>query len=281
MKQFQERKIKMLAFDIDGTLLNGQRVISERTLEAIKRAMAKGIKVCLVSGRVPQMMKSYAKQIGFSGPYAAANGAILIDNLSDQVLFSKPLATEAINGLTKFYEENGLEFVLLTNEMFYYSENYPRLPTLDNYNNFSRQIGETVYERTMLGRNLEGYKGEIVNKTLTMTDDLELFEKLIAFLENSGEFSFSFSEKNILDITAMGTDKGMAVEKIAAFHKIPTAEVAVMGDFDNDLAMFKMAGMGIAMGNASENLLAEADYITDTNDNEGVAKAIEKICDSI
>jgi len=102
---------------------------------------------------------------------------------------------------------------------------------------------------------------------------------VIDYLETEPELAYTFSEEDLFEVMLKGVDKGRGLEQVAQYYGIPLEEVCAFGDFDNDIPMFERAGTSVAMGNANANLKARATFVTATNDNDGVAKAIEVLKD--
>ena len=277
MEPLHHQTISMLALDLDGTLLNSNGIISERTLSCLKAVMKREVAVTLCSGRIPAMMRLFVDLLEINGPYVAANGAHVQNRATGEVLISKPIDPDAVVRLIEFYEAHGLEFTLMTNSTLYYSAQYSRLFILEQYNSLSQKLGGPIIKRTILKKAGENYAGEPVLKSLTCPSNADLGRELERFLIGDGSFVCSFSESGLFDITAFGTDKAYGLQAVADYYGVPMAQVCAIGDFDNDIGMLKNAGLGIAMGNASENLLSVADYQTETNDKDGVAAAIARI----
>ena len=276
-KPLMQHAISLLVFDLDGTLLNSRGEISEKNLTMLKAAADRGAIISICSGRVPPMLKVYADLMDIRGPYSAANGAAVVHHLNNKALFFKPMETAAVTRLVQFYEQHGLEYSLLTDSIFYYSSHYPRLFTLERYNSLSKNLGGQTVESRMLENNFLSYNGEAVLKSLTRPQNQKLYNELEVFLKQDRDLSYTFSESGLFEISAAAVSKGKGLRMIADYYGIPMKNICVMGDFDNDITMFLAAGLGIAMGNASDALLAVADLVTGTNDNDGVAEAINLI----
>lgn len=275
--QKYRQKISLLAFDLDGTLLDSARKISASNLLTLRSLMKQGIIVTSCSGRMPYAQKRYVQQIGFKGPYVACNGALVVDSADDSILHSNTIATNDTDKLCSFLIEAGLGFSLQTLEGVYsYRGNWERG---DKTLELAKKFGLPESRIHMLP---EGCKFEdehpVYKVSLNIPEEHDPAE-LEQFLGSESGLSYAYSDKLFLEINCQGTSKGVGIELVANHYGIPLQEVCVFGDYDNDISSFELAGVSVAMDNASQNLKARATYITDTNDNDGIGKALTALAD--
>lgn len=269
------RKISLIAFDLDGTLLNGSSEISEFALLKIRKAIEKGIKITICSGRIPAMQQVYLSRLGFCGPYVACNGALVVHSGDGIFLYNKPISCEPLEKLCVFAANEKLHTCIQTLEKLYFSENNPRVRLLEKYNGLATVYGFPKVPKGDFSRALSGELISAAYKVLIYAPEKQKYEKLEAFLKEETELSHTFSEAGLFDIMHKGTDKGGGIKRVADYYEIPLEEVCAFGDYENDLPLFEAVGTSVAMGNATERLKAAATFITDSNDNDGVGKAIE------
>jgi Cof subfamily protein (haloacid dehalogenase superfamily) len=268
------QKISLLAFDLDGTLLNNSSEIGGFTLSKIGRVMEQGVKVTVCSGRIPAMQQVYLSQLGVCGPYVACNGALVINHEDDTTLYQKTIARGPLEKFCVFAAETQLDACVQTRETLYFSKDNPRVSLLEEYNCLAEQHGLPTVRMGDITFEVSGAPVPVY-KAMVYAPKQRQFEKTAAFLRAEPELSYSFSATRLFDIVSRGADKGAGIKRVAGYYGIPLQEVCVFGDYDNDLPMFRAAGMSVAMGNAAAHLKMEATFVTDTNDNDGVGKALE------
>lgn len=267
---------KLICLDMDGTLLNNNKKISDRTKKAIKEAHKKGVKIAISTGRIFTSAKYYAHILGISAPIIASNGAYIREKDKNEIIYksilSKDQCIDIIN-ITKKYDFN---FYLNTCDTIISSKPYPKGYT---YLEMSSELPEDMKIKLEVNTKLEEEvfkkNGEII-KAICISNDSEILEKARQEILNLKSLEVVSSLGDNFEIMNKGVSKGKGVQKLAEFYGLTNDEVICMGDGENDLSMIEYAGLGIAMGNAPDFIKEKANYITDTNDNDGVAKAIEK-----
>lgn len=268
-----DHKISMLAFDMDGTLLNSAGQIAPAYPRMLQELMEKGVKVTLCSGRMPYSLREYIRQLDFQGPFVVGNGSLVMDSRDDSILFSKPLADSDVDKLCAFFKEAGLYSLLQTLDNVYFSTDKPS-PQTDILWRLARILGLTDDYVRFLTEDYRYVDKHPVYKFIAIIPEGYDFSQLARFLDSQSGLTYAFSGSKSLEINAPGTNKGEGIQLVADYYGIPMREVCVFGDYDNDIPSFERAGISIAMGNASERLKARATYITDTNDNDGIGKAL-------
>ncbi len=265
-------KYKLIAIDMDGTLLNSKNQISPRDKEAIRRAGEKGLRIVLATGRILKSAKYYSEQLGLKSPIIASNGGIVIDE-EGKILAQKPLDKESIIKLIELAEEEDLYFHLYNEEKFYAQDKVKEVLEFYNEGNEDLTIELELFDdivEKLASRDFNMYKIIFIDEDI---EKLKSFRKLISDLD---DINISSSWTNNIEANAKDVSKGGAIEELCKIFHIKPEEVLAIGDSENDLSMFKLAGLSVAMGNASDFVKSQADYTTDTNDKDGLAKAIEK-----
>lgn len=267
---------RLVAIDLDGTLLDTNKEISEKNKTAIHMATEKGVKIVICSGRVYSGARIYAKQLGIMDPIIACNGAIIRENTDGKVIYSDFMNTEDCLRILDIFHENNIYFhvyageTMLTERLDYnslkYYEKNKALPEKDRVE---------IDIVTDMERKLRELDGKVL-KFVAVSDDSELLATVRKKLSVVETVDVTSSNYNNFEVVNKGVNKGKALERLAEVLKIPPQEMIAIGDNENDIPMFDFAGLGVAMGNAEGCAKEAADYITAANTEDGVAKVIEK-----
>jgi Cof subfamily protein (haloacid dehalogenase superfamily) len=282
-------KYRLLAMDLDGTLLNDQKEIDLETIETIYDYRKRGGKVIISSGRSPLSTQWIARTIGLTGePIIAYNGAVLIDEkgeVSEQSFFQSELLLsfwrlcEAEGIYAHFYEGD----TLLVPQVNKWNENWieNNIPTLEKSG--GEQLHCQSFREKCQVKVVENFNSYLQEREPNITkiavfDNGNKLADLPKRLKEQGvemEISSSFNFVN-LEITPVGVTKASALFKLTEKLGIPLYQTAAIGDNFNDSLMLSVAGLGIAMGNAPEKVKQLADKVTGNNNESGVAKAIRR-----
>lgn len=265
-------KYKLLALDLDGTLTNNKKEVSAHTKETLVRAQKeRGVKIILASGRPTYGVAPLADEIGlgeFGGYILAYNGGEVIDWRTREVIHSSLLDRDVLPYLYKCANDN--DFAIVTYENEYVLTEKPD----DEY--VQKEALLNVMKIKKVDNFLEAVKHPIT-KCLIVGEPVrlaalekEMYEHL---KDRMGVFR---SEPYFLELVPKGIDKGKSLEELLRKLEITREELMAVGDGFNDLPMIKFAGMGVAMSNAQDVLKENADFITLSNEEDGVAYAVEK-----
>lgn len=262
----QNDRVKLIATDLDGTLLRDDRTLSRRTLDALRLATEAGAEVVFVTARPPRFVDALGTDL--VGTAVCSNGAIVYDIATRSVVSSRPLGVAAAQRVAAALRE--------------------AVPSVG----FGVETGQHVrYEPSYVLRMPEDAAAET---PVAVLDDLWTvpFVKLLAYSRHHsadflvtaaetvarGEAQFTHSGGHgLLEVSALGVGKATAVTALCAERGIAAHDVVAFGDMPNDLAILRWAGVGYAMGNAHEAVLAAADRRTLTNQEDGVAVALEDL----
>lgn len=277
-----KQKYKMLVTDMDYTLLNKEKKISERNREAVRKAIEKGVHMVVATGRIYTSARVYAKLLGLSTPIIASNGAIIREAAfsssenTERTMFKDTLNMKAVKEMIKLSRKYGLCCHFFTEDTIY-SE---KLVTVSlRYTEWNKYLGAEDQVKIIIVDDileaLEGDKAEIL-KAVVVDRDSEKLQGLRNDILSTGIVSASQSMKDNLEVMNKGVTKGNAVKMLARMYGIDRKEIIAIGDNENDMSMIEYAGMGIAMGNAEESLKNVAKCITGDYQEDGVAEAIEK-----
>lgn len=258
---------KLIATDMDGTLLTSSDEITVQTQQAIKSAIDTGAIFTLSTGRPLQGVKKYIDQLGLNCPVITYNGAVIAHSVTGEILFSQNMdITEAIR-VYNLAKEKGVMFIVWSQNKLYASEISEKTYFYEGITNTKADL-LTDFERV----------AESGITKMLWYDDAQVLEKYIYELksENFTHTTFTKSRAYFLEFFSNKVSKAVAMEKLGEYYGIKREEMIAVGDQTNDLPMIEYAGLGVAMANAVDNVKRVADYITDSNNEDGVAKVIEK-----
>lgn len=255
---------------MDGTLLRKDKTISERTKNAIHKAKEKGVKVVLASGRPIEGLQRYLNELDLLGEedfVVSYNGAIVQNTGTKEVINNITLTGRDLKELYKISLELGVN-------IHAFSKLGCITPVLTKYSELEGEINGI--DVTVISYD-EIDDDEPITKIM-MVEEPEILQKAIDALpkEIYGDYTVVRSAPYFLEFLNPRVDKGEGVKALAEKLNIKREEVICMGDAGNDEHMIKYAGLGVAMENGFEELKAMADYVTTSNENDGVAEIIEK-----
>lgn len=268
--------IKLVAIDLDGTLLNSKKSISEANIQAVKEAIQAGVTVVVCSGRIYRGGRIFARQLYESGPIVACNGAVIRDVHTEEVFHDQPLDYEESCRIVEVCRKEGVYFHAYAGDTMYASEmGYGAA----YYVNINRQLAE---EDRVDIRLTEDFHSALqtcsvgASKFVIQADDPELLLRVRSKVGEIGNVEIVSSSRENFEVMRCGVSKGKSLEILAGKLGIRRDEIMAIGDNENDFSMIQYAGIGVAMGNAEEFIKDAAGYVTASNDEDGVARAIRK-----
>ncbi|MDC9820498.1 Cof-type HAD-IIB family hydrolase [Pectobacterium polonicum] len=262
---------KLLAIDLDGTLLTSQKAVTPATCRILQEALEMGIHVALVSGRTLPSVLQVMEQLALIGPRCwaiACNGALIWSQEKSVMISACVLEHDDILALTQFGRSLNLECYQIEGQQLVASR--PVLP----------DAGALRYCRMPVVSLPSGWESHSRRQTPKMmfiegrTTIDTLTERISPSL--SRRYYFVRSEPNYFEVMQRGVNKGAACQALAAHLAISPEAILAIGDEENDREMLAFAGTGIAMGNAVPKIKAIADWVTTNNDQEGVAIALQR-----
>ncbi len=258
---------KLVAIDMDGTMLCSDHSISQKNVEVVKQAIAMGVNVVISTGRSSVALKKYVEQFGFKSPFIVYNGAGIKYLDTTEYLSRTDLDFEVAKEVCKRGLELGTTVLAWADDKLYVKGSE------DGIRFYAFHTGTQFIEL----EDFDTLKDKGIHKVM-YSDSPENIRKLYdTFVDNGFEASnFTVSVPQILEFYDKNASKGDAVLNYAKSLGIKQEEIICIGDGMNDITMIKMAGLGVAMGNACEELKEVANFVTKTNDEDGVAYAIEK-----
>jgi Cof subfamily protein (haloacid dehalogenase superfamily) len=260
-------EIRLLLADVDGTLVTKEKVLTDRARQAVLDLKATGVKFALTSGRPPQGMKMLIGPLQIDTPIAGFNGGLFANpDLStvEEHTLEPDLAKTAVDIILK----NGMDcWVYSGEDWFLRDTEAPHAAREQRTVQFPPKVTKDLYK--LLDKPV---------KIVGISDDYDLVAKTEKDVQQAiGEKATAArSQPYYLDVTHKSANKGTVLQFLSKKYSIPPECIATIGDMPNDVLMFKPSGLSIAMGNASDEVKAEADCTTDSFADEGFAKAVEK-----
>ena len=262
---------QILVLDLDGTLTNSEKKITPPTLEALIRIQENGKKVVLASGRPTYGVEPLARELHLEryGSYILSfNGARITDCRSGQIIYNKALPADSIQPIYEIASHYPVDILAYGSDKLISGLNLNKYTELE-----SRINGIPIRDV----ENFVGYVNFPVNKclfTAPMERAAGLERRLAA--QFVGRLSVYRSEPFFIEVMPLHVDKAASLERLLNRLGMCARDVIACGDGFNDLSMIRFAGVGVAMANAQESVKREADYVTLSNDEDGVAHVIEK-----
>ena len=266
--------IKLVAIDMDGTLLNSKKELLEETKQYFKDFQKKETDTLLVlcTGRPESGIRPYLKDLGYleeNHYIISQNGANIYESRTGKRVMDAFLDSAAIQKWIELGKKHGISVMGAGVDYYYCFDQEPTEWMEFDVKLVSGKLKRIPTEESL---NTDYYK------ILLMGDEEQLneFETFIPE-EWRDEFYVVRSQKYLVEVLTKGVNKAFGLEKLAQKLNIQPSEIAAIGDAANDIEMLEYAGLAIAMGNASEEVKAIADIVTDTNENNGVIKAIDNL----
>ncbi|EJN25028.1 HAD-superfamily hydrolase, subfamily IIB [Pseudomonas sp. GM78] len=263
-----QQSIRLLLSDMDGTLLLPDHSLSQRTIDAVRSLREAGVLFSLATGRPPRAMLQTIEALGVDLPTAAFNGGTLVHPDGSLLVAHYLPATAALTTLALFADQPEIDvWVFSSGDWLVKDSTGPMVPREQHGLGYPPVVVESF----------EPYLARI-DKIVAASNNTALLVELEARLleKVEGQAQVSRSQPVYLDVTAMQANKGEALRTLAEFLGVPLAQTAAMGDGGNDPAMFQVAGLSIAMGQAEEAVKRQANLVTASNAEDGAALAIEQ-----
>lgn len=258
----------LLAIDLDGTLVESRKPVRPAVTRAVKAALAAGVRVTLVTGRMYVGARPFVELLGIDGPIVCYQGAVIADAQSGRFEREVPLAHDVAIQMYELAKAGGYHVQFYRDDHFYVEEN----------NRYAQLYGQTSGTEPIVVPSLpQAFVGHDSTKVNVVTD-IEKAPAVYELLTRALGAKAYVTRSNPQFVEAMSpkVDKGLALRLVAERHGIPIERVMAIGDSYNDLPLLRAAGFGVAMGSAPPELLAEADAVVADVEHDGVVEAIER-----
>lgn len=284
---------QLVAIDLDGTLLNSYGVVTDRTKQTIKKCIDKGIEIVLASGRPNDSIEAIAKEIGAEHYFIAGNGALIYDIKKQKVIYEKYMSKEKVLEIIKLCEQNSISYNVYTdktilatslkyNVLYYHKENLKKeeskkthINIVDDMYTYVKQMQEEKFLKITICDTNSNVFNAIIRKMKQIKgiDILEVSHMSRKIIKQGTEdvpIEYYYTEISLQEV-----DKYNALQFLQKKLNIKNEETIAIGDNMNDKKMIQKAGMGIAMKQSCPAIIEVADYVTEGNNEDGVAKALE------
>lgn len=289
---------KLLALDMDGTLLNENKEITNENIVAIKKAKQLGVKIVIASGRTIQGIEKYLEELDLLSEdnyCVVCSGAIVMNNTKEIIIQSDPLSYEEFTYVFELVKQLHITLNMYSDEsiLIHSSNYYSRFDSIANNIPLQKMDFNSLDKNTLISKIM------LINEDLSIAEEMKaLFPGIIVkdisieskegynkeLFKDISKLPSEFLEKfNVSKVTPFNVEvmkksanKRSGIEKIAQELNIKPQEIICIGDSGNDRHMIEYAGLGVAMGNAFPEIKEIADYVTFTNEENGVAHVIEK-----
>lgn len=269
------KNLKLIVFDLDGTLLNDKGEIGESSKQLIKELKNLGMKFSLASGRLHSAMLDYAKELDIQMPLISLDGAFIKSCFSDEIIWQSYIPTKTVKKAIKLANKHFVRYILCGSEAIYYTESNAMIPQLvhkfgskftevESYNDYTSKTLEMVF--------LADMKENInyIRKHLSFPYSINLNVNYYRSESRNGLY--------FVEVRKAGNNKAEAVKKLLKYYKIKINEVAVLGDWYNDRTLFETNAFKVALANAVPELKYKADLIIDkSNEEDGTADFLEEV----
>ncbi|MBV8683351.1 MAG: HAD family phosphatase [Caulobacteraceae bacterium] len=264
-----ETPIRLVLADVDGTLVTKDKILTERAVAATRALQKAGADFAITSGRPPRGMKMLVEPLALKTAIAGFNGGVFV-HPDLTVIETHTLDPAAARKAAELIEKAGLDVWLYTpDDWFIRDPNAPHVAREAWTVKFDAKVVKTYPDEVF----------EKVVKIVGVSDDLDRVAKTEreAQQELGKTVSAARSQPYYLDVTHPNANKGMVIETLSRLMKIRPEEIATLGDMPNDVLMFEKSGFSVAMGNASDEVKSKASATTDSYEDEGFAKAVERL----
>jgi len=271
MRSDNSNDLKILALDLDDTILQSDLSISYRTRNAVKRAAKMGVTVVLASGRIHKAMDHFSRLLGLNkwpGYLICNNGALILETNTGNIVHEAKFDKETLLAVCDLADAEGFALQMYDDDIMYVSRQ----------NEYSCIDQRATGLRQVVVENFRDMAGDGCYK-LIIPGDPELLKhvEIIIRVYMGQSLTLFTSRPYFLELMPEDTDKGTALAKVAGILDVKQGETIAIGDSMNDEAMIRWAGIGVAMANGDERIKSIADLVTGhTNDEDGVAEVIEK-----
>ena len=266
---------KVVALDLDGTLLDSRKCISPRNLAALKAIQAKGLTLIIVSGRHHIAIRPYQVQAELSAPTICCNGAYVYDFAGNRPVDASPLETAQAAAVAAIARRHRVWCSLYAEDAILFEDGDPHhiglrawaetlppalRPRLEQVEDCERQIAAEP----------------VIWKCVLTHPEPSVLRSCVDEMRSAADLSYEWSWFDVVDVVQKGWTKGRRLAEWARREGVAPEDILAVGDNHNDVSMLILAGTGVAMGNSDDAVKAHADWVTASNDDDGVAVALRR-----
>jgi len=265
---------KLLVLDIDGTIIDRDKVVSDEDKQALAKAIDSGLAISLSTGRVPLACLDVIGQLSLNSSYHIFCDGALVSNINHgEEVYVEPIDRDMVKQAVEFAHANDIYFELHSANQYFIEQD-------TRWADIRRQffdIQPTITDFNELWNKERIIKGNLI---VSNPEELAKFNSFHHRFNDSLSFSWSktpaYPAIDFINVVARGVSKGNALEVLAAYLGIPIAQVVAIGDGVNDIPLLSIAGLAIAMGNATDEVKAAAHHVTEDIEHNGLAAAINE-----
>ncbi|MFP3028939.1 MAG: pyridoxal phosphatase [Arsenophonus sp.] len=266
---------RVIALDLDGTLLDPQKQILPQSLSAIKQARQKGIKVIIATGRHHVAIHPFYQTLNLDTPAICCNGTYLYDYQAKKVLESNPLSEKEATKVVAHLQGTDINHLMyVDNAMLYQQHNNAIERTLKWANSLPENQRPNIYKVDNFNKAIRQVTA--IWKFAICTPDIKKLRLFSQIIQQEIGLACEWSWFDQVDITKKGNSKGFRLQRWVESQGLAMKDVIAFGDNFNDISMLTAASLGVAMGNSCDEVKNHADIITDQNSAPGIAEVIQK-----
>lgn len=260
--------IRLVALDLDGTLIGEDLVLRPRVREAVATAQSRGIAVTIVTGRMFAAARPFAQALNLQGPVVCYQGAAIFDAQTGAVLRQTPVKQDVTHDTLQWAHDHGVHAQCYADDMLY----------VDQINRFSKRYTDLALVEPVVVPSLREAFAERPTIKIVLVDDAERADHhLVALRDLLGKRAYlTRSHVDFVEVVDPAVNKGEALAFVAQRYGVPLDATLAVGDAWNDVPLLDAAAVGVAMGSGPPELLARADHVVADVSHDGVAEAIEK-----
>lgn len=267
---------RMVVTDLDGTLLNSQKQVSEGNIEAIHKLKDQDVKFVMATGRSDVMTRAYTKKIKNADIVIGCDGAIIRNIRTGEILYENHISSETCHKAFKICQKYGLDYYVFAKDELVSDD--PENERFILHQKFNENVLEDEQIPMQVVEDLDQYVDDhIVYKIVASHNDTNYLDEVAKVVKKETDADAIRSGKRVLAIKARGVSKAEAIKKLAQTLDISIKDIIAFGDEVNDMEMLRLVGLGIAMENADDVVKKAADQVAGNNDMDGVGKELDKI----
>lgn len=267
--------LRLIALDLDGTAIDSDRAVRPSTRAALDEARKRGIEVVLVTGRHHVAAGPYQDELGLTSPAVCCNGTYLYDYGGRSVVAGNPLSKDQARRIVAAGRAAGLKLLVYSGDAMNFEEEDDHLRGLKRWAATCpprvrpelRQVGD--FDRLI-------EEEPIIWKVVVSHDRPEIVRAAVDGMRETMDLAYEWSWVDRVDIARAGNSKGKRLLEWAETRGVVASEIIAFGDHLNDISMLEPVGVGVAMGNAEDEVKAIADFVTANNDDDGIALALRR-----